>query len=140
MESLRGIEAKDKGKKKLESQNGKQGNSPSLPSPSSRLNRASTLVLQSSLVAAGTIDSLVDHLTDVYSVAGKALPPHGATTTHSILITGTEYAERFLFTYRYFMSGQDLLDELKRRYLIKRVIVFMLLLDFDRGYIYKSPF
>lgn len=63
-------------------------------------NKRHTIVLESaSVVTAGTIDSLVTHLTDVQ------------------YITGTQYMEYFLFTYRYFMNADKLLEKLKETYI-----------------------
>lgn len=72
-----------------------------LPKPASARNKnRHTIVLESaSQVAAGTVDSLVNHLTDVQ------------------YITGTQYMEYFLFTYRYFMTATQLLDKLKEAYI-----------------------
>lgn len=62
-------------------------------------NKRHTIVLESaSVVSAGTIDSLIAHLTDVQ------------------YITGTQYMEYFLFTYRYFMTADQLLDKLGEVY------------------------
>jgi hypothetical protein len=78
VESLKTSDPKNKGKKKLLNAETRGIQAESIGDNSSspntrRLERVSTLVLQSSHVTAGTIDSLVDHLTDVYSVAGKLI-------------------------------------------------------------------
>ena len=84
VESLKSRDPRDKGKKKIltaetrgiQSVESNCEISPSLEEDTPtqtrrRLDRAPTLVLQASQVTAGTIDSLVDHLTDVYSIAGN---------------------------------------------------------------------
>lgn len=61
--------------------------------------KSGTIILESaSKVTAGTIDSLVDHLTDLQYT------------------TGTQYMEYFLFTYRYFMTADELLTKLGEIY------------------------
>eukprot|EP00026_Physarum_polycephalum_P003905 Phypoly_transcript_03922.p1 GENE.Phypoly_transcript_03922~~Phypoly_transcript_03922.p1 ORF type:complete len:658 (+),score=80.30 Phypoly_transcript_03922:101-2074(+) len=68
-------------------------------SPTKRGKGNTMIILESpSVVTAGTIESLVDHLTDLQ------------------FITGTQYMEHFLYTYRYFMTAEQLLVKLGERY------------------------
>lgn len=76
------------------------GSSSPLSSPVKR-GKSGTIILEdnnASVVTAGTVDSLVDHLTDLQ------------------YITGTQYMEYFLFTYRYFMTAEELLVKMHEIY------------------------